>query len=828
MAPTTRAAEVKSNSDGSVTFNYVPASSGSYDINVTYNEQPVTGTPLRLNVDAHDGKYITAYGPGLISGLSGDKLEFYVTGSKNDIEILVDGPGKSDIISKEEKNGLLTVVYTPVSPGEYDVHIKHKGKAIHGSPFSAKISGEGRKRSQLAIAAMSEYNLGGANIDLTNVIGIIKTPKGTAEPCLLKRMPDGKLGIASFQPKQKGTYTVEVSQDGKPITGSPFKITINDQHLCSAHKVKVSGSHKEATANKWNDVHINIADAGHGSLGVSVEGAHRSDLELKTNSQTDYTLQYKPHEPGVYQLNIKFGDDHITGSPFLVSVGGDKSGRVRETVVKDVQQIQAAYVKEDCHLELKIPGTDPLDMEATLTSPSGFSESCEIRGMGDNLCSIKFTPKEEGVNTISLKYKGIHFAGSPFQYTVGKIPTGGTHKVEFGGPGIEQGEVESKNEFNIYYREAGPGAISVSVEGPSKAKLEVVDKGNGYITVGYIVDKEGEYGIHVKFNDEHVPESPTMVQVLPMSRDAKKVTIVGLRDRGLDVDKPATFSLQMNGAIGTLKAHVDTPSGTQEDVFITEIDEDKNSLRFLPKENGVYYVHIKLNEAHIPGSPLPMLIGKLGADPALVFANGAGLEKGETGKPSKFTVVTTNAGSGTLAVSVEGPSKVALVCTEVAEGYEFSYTPMSPGVYMLMIKYSNVTIAGAPFKAIVSGAGKKGDINEVSSIFVETTEKKPGVVSTKRFHGDAKRVIANGNGLKKGFSGRAATFTLDFKDAGQALLTMGMISSAGNLVQDLSFKKTRAKTYTVTYIAADKGDHTLTVRWGADEIPGSPFTIQVA
>lgn len=827
MAPTTKA-EVKTNADGSVTVNYVPSSSGSHDINVTYNEQPVPGTPLRLNVDAQSGKFITAYGPGLISGQSGDKLEFYVTGSKNDIDVLVDGPGKSDIISKEEKNGLLTVVYTPVSPGEYDIHIKHKGKPIHGSPFSAKISGEGRKRSQLAVSAMSEYNLGGAHVDLTNVIGIIKTPKGTSEPCLLKRMPDGKLGIASFQPKQKGAYTVDVSQDGKPIAGSPFKITINDQHICSAHKVKISGSYKEAVANKWNDVNINIADAGYGSLGLSVEGAHRSDLELKTNSQTDYTLQYKPHEPGVYQLNIKFGDDHITGSPFLVSVGGDKSGRVRETVVKDVQQIQAAFVNENCHLELKIPGTDPLDMDATLTSPSGQTESCEIRGLGDNLCSLKFTPKEEGVNTISLKYKGIHFAGSPFQYTVGKVPSGGTHKVEFGGPGIEQGEVESKNEFNIYYREAGPGAISVSIEGPSKAKMEVVDKGNGYITVGYVVDKEGEYGVHVKFNDQHVPESPAMVQVLPISRDAKKVTIVGLRDRGLDVDKPATFSLQMNGAIGTLHAHVDTPSGTQEDVFITEIDEDKNSLRFLPKENGVYYVHIKLNEAHIPGSPLPMLIGKLGADPALVFAKGDGLDKGETGKPSKFTVVTTNAGSGTLAVNVEGPSKVALVCTEVADGYEFSYTPMSPGVYMLMIKYSNVTIAGAPFKAIVSGAGKKGDIKEVSSIFVETTEKKPGVVSTKRFHGDAKRVVANGNGLKKGFSGRAATFTLDFKDAGQALLTMGMLSPTGNPVQDLSFKKARAKTYTVNYIAAEKGDHILTIRWGADEIPGSPFTIPVS
>ncbi len=51
----------------------------------------------------------------------------------------------------------------------------------------------------------------------------------------------------------------------------------------------------------------------------------------------------------------------------------------------------------------------------------------------------------------------------------------------------------------------------------------------------------------------------------------------------------------------------------------------------MPKENGIYYVHVKLNEAHIPGSPFPMLIGKLGADPALVLARGDGLAKGESG-----------------------------------------------------------------------------------------------------------------------------------------------------------------------------------------------------
>lgn len=806
----------------------MPKESGIHDINVSYNDIPVHGTPMRLIVDSSGGQYLTAYGEGLTQGASSEELTFFVTGNAKDTDVKIDGPGQADIIKKEQKDGYVVVVYRPLSPGEYDIHIKNKGRAIHGSPFSAKISGEGRKRSQMSVPASSEYTLGGKDVDLTNMVGVIKTPSGATEPCLLKKMPDGKLGIASFQAKSKGTYTVEVKQDGKAIAGSPFKINIDDHHVTSGQKVKVAGHIKDGAANQWNDVTVNIAEAGYGSLGLSVEGGHRSDLEMKSKSATEYTLQYKPHEPGVYLLNIKFAEEHIAGSPFIVSVGGQPSGRVRETATCQVQAPELIVPGQKTHIMLKIPGTDPLDMEATLTSPSGKIDTCEIRDLDDSLCQINFTPSEEGVHTISLKFKGIHFAGSPYQYTVGKVPSGGTHKVEFGGPGVERGEVGAKNEFNVYTREAGAGVVSVSIEGPSQAKIEMVDRHCGYVTVGYVVSKAGEYGVHVKLNDEHVPESPAMLYIAPESGDAKKITLVGLRDRGLEIGKPATFNLEMNGAHGEIKAHVDTPAGTEDDVFVTELDDERYAVRFMPHENGVYFVHIKFNEAHIPGSPIPILVGKLGADPALVLARGDGLEKGESGKASKFTVVTANAGAGILAALVEGPSKVALTCSEVADGYEFSYTPMAPGNYMIMVKYSNITIAGAPFKAVVTGAGKGSEIAVTSSLFVETVEKKPGVVQGKRFHGDASRVVASGNGLKKGFSGRAANFTLDIKDAGQALLTLGMMSPTGHLMNDMSVKKQRPTAYQVSYTPPEKGDHTLVVRWGTDDIPGSPFTIHVS
>ena len=86
---------------------------------------------------------------------------------------------------------------------------------------------------------------------------------------------------------------------------------------------------------------------------------------------------------------------------------------------------------------------------------------------------------------------------------------------------------------------------------------------------------------------------------------------------------------------------------------------------------------------------------------------------------------------------------------------------------------------------------------------------------------------------------------------GNALLTVGMITPKGNPVDELNVKKSKINSYMVihtvlaifyiysetkinaygqfqvTYKTSEKGDHPLVIRWGADDIPGSPFTVTV-
>lgn len=50
-------------------------------------------------------------------------------------------------------------------------------------------------------------------------------------------------------------------------------------------------------------------------------------------------------------------------------------------------------------------------MTASVTSPSGVTELCDIVSLDDNHYSIKFVPKEMGVHTVSVKHKDMHIPG---------------------------------------------------------------------------------------------------------------------------------------------------------------------------------------------------------------------------------------------------------------------------------------------------------------------------------------------------------------------------------------------------------------------------------
>lgn len=69
-----------------------------------------------------------------------------------------------------------------------------------------------------------------------------------------------------------------------------------------------------------------------------------------------------------------------------------------------------------------------------------------------------------------------------------------------------------------YYitHEVDPSRLAgFSIEGPSKAKIDCQDNGDGSADVRYYPMAPGEYAVHILCDNEDIPKSPYMANVVP-------------------------------------------------------------------------------------------------------------------------------------------------------------------------------------------------------------------------------------------------------------------------------------------------------------------------
>lgn len=314
---------------------------------------------------------------------------------------------------QDNKDGTVGVTYLPTAPGEYKITVRFGDKNITGSPFFAKITGDGRKRNQISVGSCSEVLLPGSitDDDLRALNASIQTPSGLEEPCFLKRMTSGNIGI-SYTPRETGEHTISVKRQGKQIANSPFKVIVGDREVGDAKKVIVSGDAlAEGKTHKENVFSVDTRNAGFGGLSLSIEGPSKAEINCTDKDDGTLSISYKPTEPGFYIVNLKFADHHVEGSPFTVKVSGEGSNRQRENIQRHRDAVPETEVGSECKLTFKMPGITSFDLGSSVTAPSGAVEDAEIQEVKDGLYAVNFVPKELGAHTVSVKYSEMHIPG---------------------------------------------------------------------------------------------------------------------------------------------------------------------------------------------------------------------------------------------------------------------------------------------------------------------------------------------------------------------------------------------------------------------------------
>ncbi|XP_017160660.1 filamin-C-like [Poecilia reticulata] len=829
----------KDNKDGTCTVSYLPTAPGDYNIIVKFDNKHIPGSPFTAKITGDDTITRTSQ---LNVGTAADVSLKIAETDLSSLTASIRAPSGNEepCLLKRLPNRHLGISFTPKEVGEHEVSVRKNGMHVANSPFkimvgqseigeASRVKAFGKGLVEAHTFEMAEFFVDTRNAGYGGLALSIEGPSKVDINC--EDVEDGTCRV-TYCPTEPGSYIVNIKFAEKHIPGSPFTVKVTGEG-----RIKESITRKRqasSIASVGSTCGLNLKIPGNWFQMVS---AQERLTRTFTRSSHTYTrterTEISKTRGGETKREVRVEESTQVGgggggSPFR-DVFGDFLGR------ESLSSFAGIAARPEPAAE-----SGSQAMTAQVTSPSGKTVDADIVDGGSSTYSVRFIPQEIGPHTVNVKYRGQHVPGSPFQFTVGPMGEGGAHKVRAGGPGLERGVAGAPSEFSIWTREAGAGGLSIAVEGPSKAEISFEDRKDGSCGVSYVVKEPGDYEVSIKFNNEHIPDSPFIVPIATLSDEARRLTVTSLQEKDLKVNQEASFMVQRNGARGAVDAKVHTPSGSSEECYVSDLDGDKSAIRFIPRENGVHSIDVKFNGCHIPGSPFNVRVGDPGliADPGMVTAHGAGLLGGTTGVPSEFVVNTCNAGSGALSVNIDGPSKVKMDCRECPEGYRITYTPMAPGNYLITIKYGGPQhIVGSPFKAKITGARLSGghSLHETSSVLVETvtkTSKVGGAYSSSssatsaKLTCDASKVVCRGAGLSKALVGQKNNFTVDCSKAGTNMLMVGVHGPLAPC-EEVYVKHMGNKLYNVTYTVKDKGSYTVIVKWGDDNVPGSPYKVTV-
>lgn len=120
------------------------------------------------------------------------------------------------------------------------------------------------------------------------------------------------------------------------------------------------------------------------------------------------------------------------------------------------------------------------------------------------------------------------------------------------GPGLKGGLVGCPAEFTIDTKGAGTGGLGLTVEGPTEAKIECSDNGDGTCSVSYLPTEPGEYLVNILFEEVHIPGSPFKADIqMPFDPSKVMASGSGLNRAKVRIRRPTSspFSSQIDARV---------------------------------------------------------------------------------------------------------------------------------------------------------------------------------------------------------------------------------------------------------------------------------------
>uniref|UniRef100_A0A8B9I5S9 Filamin C n=1 Tax=Anser brachyrhynchus TaxID=132585 RepID=A0A8B9I5S9_9AVES len=819
--------DIIKNDNDTFTVKYTPPGAGLYTIMVLFANQEIPSSPFRIKVDpCHDSSKVKAEGPGLSrTGVEVGKPTHFTVHTKGagkaKLDVQFAGPGKGPAVRDFEvidnHDYSYTVKYTALQQGNMTVVVTYGGDPVPKSPFSVNVA-PALQLSKVKVQGLSTSEWGrrcGAGRGHHGGVG----PPRCGVPCGVGAPGHGT-------PMVMGCPMGWVCPGERHIPGSPFKADVRP--VFDPSKVTASGPGLErGKAGEAATFLVDCSKAGDAELTIEIisDSGVKAEVLIQNNRDGTYAITYTPACPGSYTITIKYGGHPVPKFPIRVTVDPaiDTSGvKVYGKGVEPRGEGSARVARvwgehgalHGCLLPWVSPWTSPSPwafvsqrvstdftvdaraltktggphVKARVLNPSGAKTDTYVTDHGDGTYRV---------HHVEVTYKDVAVPLSPFRVAVaeGCEPT----RVRAHGPGLEGGLVGTANCFTVETRGAGTGGLGLAIEGPSEAKMSCKDNKDGSCTVEYIPFTPGDYDVNITFGGHPIPGSPFRVPVQDVVDPSKvKCSGPGLGP-SVRARLPQTFTVDCSAAgLAPLEVTLLGPTGLAEPVEVRDNGDGTHKVTYTPATDGPYTVAVKYADQEVPRSPFKIKV--LPAhDASKVRASGPGLSASgiPASLPVEFTIDARNAGEGLLTVQIldpEGQPKKAAIRDNGDGTYTVSYVPDLPGRYTITIKYGGDEIPCSPFR-----------IHAVPS-------------------GDASKCLVTGGPCPT--IGEETVITVDAKAAGQGKVTC-KVSTPDGAELDVDVVENHDGTFDIYYTAPEPGKYVITIRFGGEHVPNSPFHVLV-
>ncbi|XP_054089626.1 filamin-C isoform X2 [Zeugodacus cucurbitae] len=774
-------AEVVACARGLYDVTFVPQTTEAHYVNITFNEVPVDGSPFRVDIQQTTqhiqiGSLATIDFPtddqiAEIMGPDHKPVPYTITRQTAEFRTHMTGNYLIRFIDRDTRQHIGTRTLTVFDPSL--VKITEVGEAICQQPASISVS-------------LNEAGQG----ELSAIVkcGATEVPHSIRGP--------SKTGIYEivYHPTRVAPHKMTILFNEVPISLKPLEINVLPAN--AGKDISVSGlGLYQARVGKTTSFAIDTVKRPAREFDVVVSGPGGQALPVRCYQTKSGHLQaeFTITKPGQSIVEVLHQSKPLPGSPFTC-----EAFDTSRVTVQGVPKGQLALHSPIC-FTVRTDNAGIAEIEAFAVSPTNQNLPVHITEQSEGIYSVEFVPSQPGAYKLTIMYGGETVQGSPFSFTASS--TGVKTDTRAAGNGLEVCQRNKEASFIVYCPIAPNVQIERVDEFGERIEPKIKALGNNEWRISYTILSVGHYEIRASCpNRGNLPGSPWNISCV----ESSKITPVGGWGTLLDHDGrlilPARIVFDIENAgpgelacsIDGIEIPVDKLSDGKMRIYISA-----DSLA--PGEHDLDLTWSGLTIVQCPRSAF--VTGQQAADK--VVLTGRGLAAAQAGEAAHFTIDATNAPAGrpeVILVHQDNTSvPVSLAQPRPTENiWLASYTPQksSSGPLTLSVKWNGRLVKGCPLTVAVG-----------SSM-------------------DASKVICSGEGLRHGIVGKDIKSWIDTRRAGPGELTAHC--AGPRKVAYCELYDHGDATFTLNIKPQEPGRHLLTIKYGGQNVPGSPFALKVA